>query len=99
MKNGRRLAVLLVAAGLMAGLGLLAARWFPQRPDAVAEAPRVRLDAAEAAVWRKANPWLFSDSALADWRERVLLPFALGNELGPRQLRRRGNVAELTFPR
>ena len=99
MKIARRLVIVVVVAGLLAGLGLLASRWFPRAASEVAELPRVVLDSAETVAWRKANPWLFSDTALTEWREHMLLPFALGNGLGPRQLRRRGGFAELTFPR
>src|SRR5690606_16890362 len=77
---------------------------FPAARDEAARAfpPRVSLDEAEIAAWRKANAWLFRDeggTALSHYRDRFLLPWAVGSGLGPRAVREGGHFAELTFPR
>lgn len=103
MKPGRRILFVLLVVATLVGVGVLTARLVPAaRDEAVPEFPRVTLDAAEAGAWRKANRWLFSDegdTVLTNYRERFLLPYAVGNGLGPRAVRKRGNFTEMTFPR
>ncbi len=99
----RRILFILVAVATLGGVGVLTARLFPSgRDEAVPEFPRVKFDSLENAAWRKAHAWLFrdeSDTTLTQYRDRFLLPYAVGNGLGPRAVRRRGNFTEMTFPR
>jgi polysaccharide deacetylase 2 family uncharacterized protein YibQ len=102
VKPGRRILFVLLVVVALVGVGVLTARLFPVADEAVREFPAVKLDSAETAVWRKANAWLFrdeTDSTLAHYRERFLLPYAVGNGLDPRAVRKRGDFTELTFPR
>lgn len=103
MKPVRRILFILVAVATLGGVGVLTARLFPSgRDEAVPEFPRVKFDSLENAAWRKAHAWLFrdeSDTTLTQYRDRFLLPYAVGNGLGPRAVRRRGNFTEMTFPR
>jgi polysaccharide deacetylase 2 family uncharacterized protein YibQ len=99
--TSRRILLLLVFAAALIALGVLSARLFPRdaEEDAV---PRIVLDSADAAAWRKANPWLFRDDSAAafqTFRDALLLPFAVDNAVGPRGVRRRGAFTEITFPR
>jgi polysaccharide deacetylase 2 family uncharacterized protein YibQ len=98
--KARRLFLPLFFVAALIGAGVYSAKWFPGAdgsPDD--EALRIALDSAETAAWTKAHPWMFRDTALADFRETLLLPFAVENSLGPRRVRRRGEHTELTFPR
>jgi len=103
VKSGRRVVLLLLFVGLLIGAGVLSARLFGGAHDPAApEYPRVELDSLQSVAWRKANAWLFRDSldtALVNYRERFLLPFAVGNGLEPRAVRKRGDFTELTFAR
>lgn len=79
-------------------------RCLPARPWGGAEAAppgthAVALDSAARAEWTRANPWLFRDDSLAVFRDRLLVPFALSQGAGPRAVRRRGDVVEVTVPR
>jgi polysaccharide deacetylase 2 family uncharacterized protein YibQ len=103
VKPVRRILVILFVVALLGGAGLLTARLFSSGADeAVPDFPRVTLDSAQDVAWRKANAWLFrdgNDTALTQYRERFVLPYAVGNGLGPRAVRKRGAFTELTFPR
>jgi len=94
----RWILILLVLA-LLAGAAHWGYRRFvPARgaDAAVTEAPA--LDAKEEENWRKTDPWLFNRPETEPFRESLLLPLARGNHLGPRGLKRRGAIIELTFP-
>lgn len=103
VKSSRRILFVVVVVLALVGAGILSARLFSSSGDgAVPGFPRVTLDAADSAAWHKANGWLFrdaGDTVLARYRDRFLLPYAVGNGLGPRAVRKRGSFTELTFPR
>ncbi len=94
----RRLFLLALIVAVLVGAGLLIARLFPRAPviEGVVEAPA--LDDKEAQAWRKANPWLFTLAEYESFREPLFLPLARGNGIGPRGIRKRGALIELTFP-
>jgi polysaccharide deacetylase 2 family uncharacterized protein YibQ len=102
VKPGRRILFVLIVVAALVAIGVLTARQFPKQDDAIPEFPRVELDSLQTVAWRKANGWLFrdtADTALTQFRERFLLPYAVGNGLEPRAVRKRGDFTELTFPR
>lgn len=97
--KARRVLLILAAAALLAGLGVLSGRLFaPRETDASSPEPVV-VDPAAKALWEKAAPWMFRDDTLSALREQLLLPFAVANAADPRATRRRGGRIELTFPR
>lgn len=103
MKPVRRIFFILIAVAILWGVGSLMGRLFSSGGDEAApDFPRVKLDSSETVAWRKANAWMFrdeSDTTLTRYRDRFLLPYAVGNGLGPRAVRRRGHFTEMTFPR
>lgn len=103
VKPSRRILFFVLVVLVLVGAGLLAARLFPSsKDDAAPEFPRVALSPEDSTAWHKANAWLFrdgGDTVLAAYRDRFLLPYAVGSGLGPRAVRKRGGFTELTFPR
>ena len=94
----RRLLLLVLLVALLAGTGIYFGRLFSRGPvvEGVVEAPA--LDDKEEQAWRKANPWLFDRAEYEPFRESLVLPLARGNRIGPRGVRKRGALIELTFP-
>lgn len=99
MKLRRRTYILVLFVAALIALGVFSGKLFPRDDGPGDEPARVQLDSVETVAWTKANPWLFRDTSLALFRERLVLPFAIANGLGPRGVRRRGASTEMTFPR
>ncbi len=100
MKNFRRLLILVLLLAALIVVGKFSGRLLPRAAvAAIGAGAKPLLDSTQEAAWRKANPWLFRDSSLVEFRDKLLLPFALEDSLGPRNLKRRGGFMELTFPR
>ncbi|HEX2613574.1 MAG TPA: divergent polysaccharide deacetylase family protein, partial [Fibrobacteria bacterium] len=96
----RRFLWILIAVALLAGLGLLSGRLFSRAEEKPAEtAAPAALDSATRAAWEKGAPALFKSDTLAAFRDKILLPFAIGNGAVPRGVKRRGGFIEATFPR
>jgi polysaccharide deacetylase 2 family uncharacterized protein YibQ len=100
VKNFRRLVLVLLLITALILIGKYSGRLLPRgAAEAIGASAEPLLDSVETVAWKKANPWLFNDTAVFDFRDKILLPMALEDSLGPRSLKRRGGFMELTFPR
>ncbi len=99
MKPARRIFLFLLITALLAGAGVLTARLFPAGASgtvSVEAAPGA--DSVTTAEWNRAHPWLFHDDMSA-FRGKMILPYAVEHGLGPRNLRRHGEIIEFIVPR
>ena len=96
-----RILIVLVIVLLVVALSGRMPRWLgggaPEMPEPGTRT--VTLDSAARVEWTRANPWLFRGDSLAVFRDRLLVPFVLAQGAGPRAVRRRGDVTEVTVPR
>jgi hypothetical protein len=101
MRPKQRVLLIVAIAVALLGTGLLTARFFPGAgaPDPGSTEIAPAADSVSAAEWRRAHPWMFGDEPVASFREKLLLPFAKTHDLGPRNLRRHGEIIEFIVPR
>jgi polysaccharide deacetylase 2 family uncharacterized protein YibQ len=97
-KLPRRLLLLAAVAALAAGGVALYGRWFPRAPDSATEISTIPPDAREEQAWRKANPWLYNRAEYEPFRDALILPLARAGVLGPRGVKKRGALVEVSFP-
>jgi hypothetical protein len=97
-KLPRRLLLLALLVALLAGGTVLFGRWFPRAADPAEKISTTPPDAEEEKAWRKANPWLYSRAEYEPFRDALILPLARAGALGPRGVKKRGALVEVSFP-
>ncbi|MCD6023104.1 MAG: protein of unknown function YibQ [Fibrobacteria bacterium] len=93
-----RLLLLALLVVLLAGAGWFFGKDLFRAGDPGSALATAAPDKEEDAAWRKANPWLYTRAEYEPFRDALILPLARAGALGPRSVKKRGALVEVSFP-